>query len=103
MTFSDVGTIASLISLAVSIFVLIEVRRLKNSFTLRVRGPIIIKELAKYSSNISGYLDQFDDFLTQIDAEFGKADTKLKYLQKRLPTGQRHLLRDCGNRLKLVQ
>jgi hypothetical protein len=89
MTFSDLGTISSIISLGVSLFVLAEVRKIRNAFTLRVRGPIVIKELGKYSSNISSYLDQFEDFLPQIAGEFARAQAKLKYLQKKLPAGPR--------------
>jgi hypothetical protein len=50
MTFSDIGTIASIIgtiasiiSLAVSIWVLSEVRDIRNASRLRVRGPGIIR------------------------------------------------------------
>jgi hypothetical protein len=84
MSFSDLGTIASIISLGVSIFVLIEVRKIRNAFKLRVRGPVIIKELVGYSSNLSAYLDEFEDSLPQIADEFGKARAKLKYLKKNL-------------------
>ncbi len=87
MTFSDIGTVASIISLAVSIFVLIEVRNIRNAFKLKVRGPVIIKELVRYSSNLSGYLDEFEDSLPQIADELGKARAKLKYLKKSLSSG----------------
>jgi hypothetical protein len=70
--------------LGVSVFVLIEVRKIKNAFKLRVRGPVIIKELVRYSSNLSGYLDEFEDSLPQIADELGKARAKLKYLKKTL-------------------
>jgi hypothetical protein len=87
MTFSDIGTVASIISLAVSVFVLIEVRHIRNAFKLRVRGPVIIKELGRCSSNISGYLVEFEDSLPQIADELGKATAKLKYLRKSLSSG----------------
>jgi len=89
MTFSDIGTIASIISLAVSLFVLADVRKIKNAFRLRVRGPIVIRELGKCSSNISNYMDQFDVFLPQIASELARAQAKLKYLQGKLPAGPR--------------
>lgn len=87
MTFSTIGTVASIISLAVSIFVLIEVRNIRNAFKLRVRGPVIIRELGRCSSNISGYLVEFEDSLPQIDDELGKATAKLKYLKKSMSSG----------------
>lgn len=89
MTFSDLGTIASIISLAVSLFVLADVRKIKNAFRLRVRGPIVIRELGKCSSNIANYMDRFDGFLPQIASEFARAQAKLKYLQSNLPAGPR--------------
>ena len=89
MSFSDIGTIASIISLGVSVFVLIEVRKIKNVYKLRVRGPVIIKELVRYSANLSGYLDEFEDSLPQIADELGKARAKLKYLKKTLSSDTR--------------
>src|SRR5262249_9553671 len=93
MTFSDLGTLASLLSLVVSLWVLYDVRKIKVGFKLRVRGPAVTKELRKYSSNISGYLDQFEDFLPQIDEELGKTQAKLKYLEKTLPSQTRKSVR----------
>lgn len=89
MSFSDLGTIASIISLGVSIFVLIEVRKIKNAFKLRVRGPVIIKELEAYSSNLSACLDEFEDSLPRIADEFGKSRAKLKYLKQNLSSSPR--------------
>jgi len=94
MTFSDIGTLASLLSLAVSLWVLYDVRKIKAGFKLRVRGPVVIKELRKYSSTIAGYLDRFEDFLPQISEEFGKAQAKLKYLEKNLPSETRRSVRN---------
>ena len=93
MTFSDVGTIASIIgtivsiiSLAVSIWVLSEVRDIRNASRMRVRGPGIIRELGRCSSNLSSFLDEFEDSLPQINDEFAKARAKLKYLRKSWPS-----------------
>ena len=93
MTLTDVGTIASILSLAVSIFVLYDVRKIKNSFKIRVRGPAVIKELQAYSFSVNRYLNQFEDFVPQIAEEFGKAQAKLKYLEKSLPVTQKRSIR----------
>jgi len=93
MTFADIGTVASLLSLAVSIWVLRDVRNIRNAFKLRVRGPVIIKELVRYSSNLSGYLDEFEGSLPQIAEELGKARAKLKYLKKSLSSDTRTSVR----------
>jgi len=94
MTFSDIGTVASILSLAVSIWVLYDVRKIKAGLKLRVRGPVVTKDLRKYCSTISRYLDQFEDFLPQISEEFGKAQAKLKYLEKNLPSETRKSVRN---------
>src|SRR6266850_6508322 len=93
MSFSDIGTIASIIgtitsiiSLAVSIWVLSELRDIRNVSKLRVRGPGIIKELGQCASNLSGLLDEFEDTLPQINDEIATATAKLKYLRKSLPS-----------------
>src|SRR6266550_9444872 len=93
MTFSDIGTVASLIgtiisifSLAISIWVLSEVRDIRNASRLRVRGPGIIKELGECASNLSLLLNEFEDALPRIEDELAKAKAKLKYLKKSLPS-----------------
>lgn len=93
MSFTDIGTLASLLSLAVSIWVLYDVRKIKAGLKLRVRGPVVMKELRKYSATIADYLDQFENSLPQISEEFGKARAKLKYLEKNLPSQTRKSVR----------
>jgi hypothetical protein len=70
-----------------------DVRKIKAGFKLRIRGPVVTKELMKYCATIFGYLDQFEDFLPQISEELGKAQAKLKYLEKNLPSQTRKSVR----------
>ena len=67
--------------------------RLKPVLSCRIRGPVVTKQLIKYSATIFRYLDQFENFLPQISAELGKAEAKLKYLEKSLPSSTRKSVR----------
>jgi hypothetical protein len=82
MTFSDAGTVASLLSLVVSVGVLYDVKRIKNTVKLKVRGPVIINELQQYMAAIERALVKFEGSVPQISKEFGRVSVKLKYLER---------------------
>jgi hypothetical protein len=44
----------------------------------------LIKELAKSASNISGFLNEYRDFLPQLEQELGKVAVKLSSMKRKL-------------------
>ena len=93
MTFSDAGTVASLLSLVIGVWVLYDVRKLKNTVKLKIRGPIVTKELGKYASSILRCSVRMDTNRPQIIEELLKVDAKLNYLESALPSSRKKSVR----------
>jgi len=52
-----VGSVVSIASFILSIFVYVNVRKLRNVYKLRARGPALIKDLSKAASNLSKFMN----------------------------------------------
>lgn len=95
-TFSRIASVLSIASFALTIWVLLETRKLRSLYKLRVRGPLLIKDLHKMASNLSSYLNDYSNSITQIAQEVGKIAVKLKSLEAKLSG-------DPKNSVKLVR
>jgi len=76
-TFFFVGNLLSIVSFVLTIFVLLNVRKLRNVYKLKARGPSLIKDLSKSASNISSLLNEYNDFLPRWPKEIGQTCTYL--------------------------
>jgi hypothetical protein len=95
-TLSIVGDVLAIISFVLTIFVLYDTRKIRGFYKFKGRGPALIKELSRYSSKISNYLNAFEDFLPQIAEELKRSEAKLKSLEKKLRGNhQKYQLSDC--------
>lgn len=74
------GFLLSSASLIISIFVFVNVRNIKNFYRLKVRGPGLIRELNKYSSDLSASLEDFQSNTAEIRVLLGQSESKLKRL-----------------------
>lgn len=83
-TFYIVGNIFSIASFILSIFVLWNIRKLRNAYKLRVRGPALIKDLAKAASSLSKLMNAYEQFIPQISEEMGRVGVKLRSLKRKL-------------------
>jgi predicted nucleic acid-binding Zn-ribbon protein len=83
-TFYVIGNVFSIASFILSIFVLWNIRKLRNAYRLRVRGPSLIRDLSKAASNLSKFMNDFDEFVPQVSQELGKAGVKLNSLKRKL-------------------
>ncbi len=79
---STVGDILSIASFVLTVFVLVETRKLRSIYILRMRGPSLIRELSKSASNLSNYVLEFEDSVPQIAEELGRIGVKLKCLKE---------------------
>lgn len=77
---SIAGNILSIASFVLTVLLLVETRKLRNFYKIRMRGPSLIRELSKSASNLSNYVLEFDDFIPQIAEELGKIGVKLRSL-----------------------
>jgi hypothetical protein len=83
-TFFIVGNIFSIASFILSVFVLWNIRNLRNAYRLRARGPALIKDLSKGASNLSKFMNDYDEFLPQVTEEMGRVSVKLRSLKRKL-------------------
>jgi hypothetical protein len=83
-TFYVIGNIFSIASFILSIFVLWNIRKLRNTYRLRARGPSLLRDLSKAASNLSKFMNAYDDFLPQITEELGRIAVKLHSLKRKL-------------------
>ena len=49
-----------------------------------MRGPSLIRDLSKAASNLSKFMNDFDEFIPQVSQELGKAGVKLNSLKRKL-------------------
>jgi hypothetical protein len=83
-TFYIVGNIFSIAGFILSVFVLWNIRKLRNAYRLRARGPSLIKDLSKAASNLSKFMNEYDEFMPQVSEELGRVGVKLKNLRRKL-------------------
>ncbi len=88
-TFYIIGNIFSIASFILSIFVLWNIRKLRNAYRLRARGPSLLKDLSKAASNLSKFMNAYTDFLPQITEELGRVAVKLRSLKRKLSGDQK--------------
>src|SRR3982751_710999 len=81
---SIASDVLSIISFVLTIFVLYDTRNIRSLYKFKARGPALIKDLGKYASNLTGYLNQYEDFIQQIAEDLGRSRAKLKSLERKL-------------------
>jgi len=79
-----VGSVVSIASFILSIFVYVNVRKLRNVYKLRARGPALIKDLSKAASNLSKFMNDYSELLPQVSEEMGRVSVKLRSLSGKL-------------------
>ncbi len=78
------GSIISIISFFLTIFVLYDTRRLRSFYRFRGVGPTLVTELRRCSQRISGFLNEFDEFIPQLSEELARSIAKLESLERKL-------------------
>jgi len=84
ITFSDVGSIASLISLGMTFYVLYTVRKIKNFYVFKARVPELTEQLEGHASKLVEFHGDFKNSKEKILLEIGKAEVTLKSLEKKV-------------------
>lgn len=56
LTLSDIGSVASLVSLAVTGWVAIRVATIEKRFLVRARGPALLQRMADHSTRLSQFM-----------------------------------------------
>lgn len=94
LTLSDIGSWASILGIFISGITVITVLMLKKQFIFRSRVEEHTDKLKKIASNISNYLNNYNNEDHQIHEEFALADVELRYIQR---GASGNLLKDIKN------
>src|SRR5260370_34258192 len=83
-TFYIIGNIFYIASFVLSVFVLWNIRKLRNAYRLRARGPSLLRDRSRSASTISGFLNDYKNFIPQIAEELGRIVVKLRSMEGKL-------------------
>src|SRR6266446_172939 len=99
LTFSDVGSVASLLSLAITIYLFHAVRRIKSFYVFKARVPELTEQLRTHASRLATLHRDFDGSRDEVLLELGKAEVTLKSLKKKIG---RPTKKSVGKAIKLI-
>jgi hypothetical protein len=97
--FSAIGSLLSIAGFILSLVVLWNVRKLRNAYRLRARGPSLIRELSRTASNLNKFLNEFADSLPQVKEEMARVSVRLRSIRRNVSREQR---RSINNALRYI-
>jgi hypothetical protein len=83
LTFANVASMASIAGFLVSLFVYLTVRNIRREFLFRARLPMLHKSLQKHASQLSRYLQDYDNYRDFIDEELSLAEVNVASLHNK--------------------
>ncbi|MGB0389302.1 MAG: hypothetical protein ACPGWR_31150 [Ardenticatenaceae bacterium] len=83
-TFAILGTISSLISLILTFYVFLDVRKIRSYYVFSARVPDLIKKLHMHVSNLARYAKAFEQHSLEIEEELAGAEVVLESLHSKL-------------------
>ncbi len=81
---SLIADILSISGFVLTVWVLLETRKLRSLYVLKARGPSLIRDLQKLVTKLSGYLNNYPNSVAKIAQELGKIQIKFKSLEAKL-------------------
>lgn len=82
--FFIVGNIASIVSLILTFYVFLDVRRIKSYYIFAGRVPVLIETLEQHGARIFDYLDKGKHSLLEIEMELANTEVVLESLKDKL-------------------
>lgn len=82
--YSTIASTASLVGLGVTIWVLINVRNIRNSYIFAIRVPDLLKQLKTHTKKLSEHMNDFDGLYNQIRLEIALIEEVLRSLRGKL-------------------
>lgn len=95
-----IASYASIVSLALTIYVALNVGRIKNSYIFRVRAPGFERALKKHAAALTDYGNDFNKFTQEIGNELERADVKLRAMQGRMRGESRRAVKQLRGLIK---
>jgi len=69
IAFTDVGSIASILALFLTLMIFFNIRRIKKFYIFKIRSPKLSKKLELIVQNISAFLSNYESSVNSIDEE----------------------------------
>jgi len=84
ITFTDIGTIASISGLLLTILIFFLIRKIKSVYIFKGRVPGLSKKLQDIASGIANDLNDYESSITSIDKRVTLCEVVLKSLKEKL-------------------
>lgn len=88
-TITIIGTVTSVIGVAISMYVMWNVRRIKDHFIFQARVPQLFKALRSHADQLSDSLGAFESSHRDIDTELVVIKASLENLKRKVNRGTR--------------
>jgi hypothetical protein len=102
LSLSNIGSAASLVSLVLTVWVALAIRRLRASYLFSARAPELAKHLRVHASHLANYLNDFDSFTDKIHAELAAAEVTAYSLARKMDWRNRRRVKQLGKAIKHV-
>jgi hypothetical protein len=93
ITFSGVGSAASIISFLITLYLFYAVRKIKSFYVSKARIPELIEQLKEHASRLADFHRDFEESRQQVLLEIGRAEVTLKSLKKKVSRPTRKSVR----------
>ncbi len=88
------GSIASIVGLCISVWVLLRLRAIERNYLFRARVPELQRRLRRHCSNVAGFLASYPDSADAVRVELSRCRATLKSLTPKLERRLRAELRN---------
>ena len=89
LTLSNIGSVASILGIGLSIYVIYNIREIRKSYLFTARAPALLKSLLTHSSNIKDMLKEFETSIAEIEAELARCSPVLESLRTKVGRQER--------------
>jgi len=86
---TDIASIVSIIGFIVTCFLLVEARKIRNSFMRKARIPEIVNDLDRISGDLIANLKQYDNESRSAHEKIQKATALLESILPKIPDSQK--------------
>jgi hypothetical protein len=88
-TLSNIGSVASILGIGLSLYVIYNVREIRKSYLFTARAPALLRSLHARSSNINDLRKEFATSIDEIEAELARCLPILESLKRKVGRQER--------------
>jgi hypothetical protein len=89
LTLTNTGSLASILGIGLSLYVIYNVREIRKSYLFTARAPALLKSLRTRSSKINDLLKEFETSIEKIEAELARCLPVLESLKNKVGRHER--------------